>query len=546
MRKRSNRDGTEAGDNGVTDCQLLEQFVAHNDDNAFAELVARHARLVLGVCRRTLGDEHSADDAFQAVFLVLARRASYIRNRSSLAGWLYAVAYRTALRGRAKQRGRREQALQDEMPDNDDLLARISSRYEQQLLDEELQRLSEKYREPLVLRYLMGKSNRQVAAELGLTLGVVEGRLKRGKDRLRLGLAKRGIGLVVALTTACSATGELQAAESLIATTVARAAAFRAGTQPLGHESHDAIHLVEQELAMKTSTLAITTSGAVVALITAGLTLAWASDVGQQPAQAGAGVPKIATTASASAEETTAVFELAKNLEGESIRPDSRLAATERIERVLREPATLEFDETALTDAAKAVEETHGIRVVIDSVALEADGLDPTSTVHFDLSGLSLQSGLYHMLRPLQLTWTIQDEVLLITTLLEAETMLTTKVYDVAGLVTCRDKSGTYWADYDALIEVITTSVEPHMWDEVGGDGSITAAPFAGAEMLAISTTYEVHQKVDQLFEQLRSIANKKGNGQPPVREKPSGPATMGGMGMTSSGEGAVGRAISE
>ena len=146
-------------------------------------LVARHAALVLGVCRRTLGDEHRAEDAFQAVFLVLARRASQIRKRSSLAGWLYAVAYRTAQRSKAKRRGRREQALRDEMPDTDDLLAGISSRYEQQLLDEELHRLGEKYREPLVLRYLMGKSNRQVAAALGLTLGVVEGRLKQGKDR---------------------------------------------------------------------------------------------------------------------------------------------------------------------------------------------------------------------------------------------------------------------------------------------------------------------------------------------------------------------------
>ena len=402
-----------------------------------------------------------------------------------------------------------------------------------------------RHSEPLVLRYLMGKSNREVAAELGLTLGVVEGRLKRGKDRLRMRLAKRGIGLVVTLAAACAATGELQAAESLVATTVVRAAAFRAGTQSLGHESQDAIHLAEQELAMKTTIFAITTWGAAVALITMGLTLAWASDVGQQPAQAGASVPRIATTASAPTEETTAVFELAKNLEGESVRPDSRLAANERIEEVLREPSTFEFAETALWDAAEAIEETHGIRVVIDNAALEANGLDPAVPVSFDLSGLSLQSGLYHMLRPLQLTWIVQDEVLLITTLLEADTMLTTRVYDVADLVACQDKSGAFWADYDALIEVITTSIEPDTWDQVGGDGSIAAAPFAGAEMLAISTAYEVHREIEQLLEQMRAIAKKKGDGKLPVREKPSGPM-MGGMGMTSPGEGAAGRANSE
>ena len=548
MRKRSNRSGTEADGDGLTDCQLLEQFVDHEDDDAFAELVARHAALVLGVCRRTLGDEHCAEDAFQAVFLVLARRASQIRKRSSLAGWLYAVAYRTAQRSKAKRRGRREQALRDEMPDTDDLLAGISSRYEQQLLDEELHRLGEKYREPLVLRYLMGKSNRQVAAALGLTLGVVEGRLKQGKDRLRLRLAKRGISTVVALTTAGAATGVLQAADSLIATTVARATAFRAGTEPLGHESQDAIRLAEQELAMKTSTLAITSSGAAVALITVGLTLAWASDVGQQPAQAGAGVPPIAVTASAPAEETTARFGLAKTLETELDPPGSRRAANERIEKVLREPTTLELIDVSLSDAAEAIAKMHQIHVLIDSSALEEDGLDPAVPVDFNLPGVSLHSGLNHMLRPLQLTWTIRDEVLVITTQVAAETMLTTKIYEVADLVTCQDKSGAFWADYDALIEVITTSIDPDTWDEVGGNGSMAAAPFAGAEMLAVSQTYQVHEEIEQLLEQMRAIAKKTGIGKTSVREQPSGPAMIGGMGgmMPAQAEGETGDANPE
>ena len=266
MNTRSMRSGTEAHGGRATDRQLLSQFVDHHDDAAFAELVSRYSSLVMGLCRRTLRDEHGAEDAFQATFLVLARRASHIRKRSSLAGWLYAVAYRTALRTAAQRQRRREQVLLDEMTDPYDVLAQVTSRYEQQLLDEELLRLSAKYREPLVLRYLMGKSNRQVAAELGLTEHVVEGRLKRGRDRLRLRLARRGIGAAVALATVGASTAVTEASDLLFAATVQSAVAFRAGARPVHNSSHDAIRLAEQELAMKTSLVTAATCGAASAL----------------------------------------------------------------------------------------------------------------------------------------------------------------------------------------------------------------------------------------------------------------------------------------
>jgi hypothetical protein len=142
---------------------------------------------------------------------------------------------------------------------------------------------------------------------------------------------------------------------------------------------------------------------------------------------------------------------------------------------------------------------------------------------------VSLQSGLNLLLRPLDLTWTIQDEVLLITTPEEAELALIVKVYDVHDLVRCRDKSGEEWADYDTLIEVIKTTVKPETWDDVGGAGSVAPAPFRGVEMLVISQIYEVHQKIERLLEQFRAIAEESGTGEIPVREKPKPrPKTMG------------------
>ena len=278
--------GRKSHDDPTPDCDLLGRFVDHNDQDAFAQLVSRYRGLVLGVCRRAVHDEHIAEDAFQATFLVLAKRASRIRNRSSLGGWLYAVAHRTAKRAGANHHLRREQTLEDGMTAADNVFAELTSRHERQLLDEELNRLSAKYREPLVLRYLMGKSNRQVAVELGLSVGVVQGRLKSGKDELRRCLVKRGIALSTVLAAVGISTRTLEAAttDSLVSATVQAANAFRGGVQPGGNYSQEAIRLAQQELAMKSFQIASITASVAVALVIAGFSLAWSSDAAQQPA----------------------------------------------------------------------------------------------------------------------------------------------------------------------------------------------------------------------------------------------------------------------
>src|SRR5262245_522386 len=99
-------EGTVAG---LTDGQLLERFAGRRDESAFGALVARHGPMVLGVCRQVLGDEHAVEDAFQAAFLVLARKAGSIREREVVGGWLYRVAHRIALQARADAARRRSQ-----------------------------------------------------------------------------------------------------------------------------------------------------------------------------------------------------------------------------------------------------------------------------------------------------------------------------------------------------------------------------------------------------------------------------------------------------
>ena len=187
-------------DRAQTDGQLLERFITQQDEAAFALLVERHGPMVLGLCRRVLRDSHDAEDAFQATFLVLFRRASAIQKRASVSSWLFGVAWRTALR--ARERRARVRALE--------LAASIKTAASTPepawddvayMLDEEVSRLPEKYREPVVLCYLKGATYEEAALQLGCPKGTVAIRLSRARERLRVSLTRRGVVMSAGVLT---------------------------------------------------------------------------------------------------------------------------------------------------------------------------------------------------------------------------------------------------------------------------------------------------------------------------------------------------------
>jgi RNA polymerase sigma factor (sigma-70 family) len=203
--------GSAATGDGI-DWELLQRFAIGHEEPAFEALMRRHGPMVLGVCRRVLHNSQDADDVFQATFLVLIRKARSLDRQGALAGWLYTVAYRLALKARACSLRRRvrerqiEDTLAAEVP-ADSLWSELRG-----ILDEEVNRLPDKYRAPIVLCYLEGKTNEEAAHELGCPFGTVSSRLARARDLLRTRLAHRGLGLssslfVTALTqTTASAT----------------------------------------------------------------------------------------------------------------------------------------------------------------------------------------------------------------------------------------------------------------------------------------------------------------------------------------------------
>jgi RNA polymerase sigma factor (sigma-70 family) len=180
---------------GLLDAQLLERWLALRDEAAFEVLVWRHGPVVLGACRRLLSNPADVEDAFQATFLVLVRKAGSIGRRDSVAGWLYRVAYRVALRAKARstKRAARELAAAEEpaAPPADDAAWRDL----RPVLDEEVNGLPDKYRAAFVLCYLQGRSNAEAAREIGCPVGTVLSRLAWARQRLRGRLTRRGVTL---------------------------------------------------------------------------------------------------------------------------------------------------------------------------------------------------------------------------------------------------------------------------------------------------------------------------------------------------------------
>src|SRR5947209_6715102 len=178
-----------------TDSQLLDGFVSRRDDKALEALVRRHAPMVWGVCRRVLRDHHDAEDAFQATFLVLVRKAAAIAPRSQVGNWLYGVARQTALKARMSRSKRevRERKVAN-MPEPA-LMERALWNDLQPVLDQELSRLPEKYRTVIVLCDLEGQTRKGAARQLGLPEGTLAGRLTRGRALLAKRLARCGLAV---------------------------------------------------------------------------------------------------------------------------------------------------------------------------------------------------------------------------------------------------------------------------------------------------------------------------------------------------------------
>jgi len=246
----------------LTDGQLLECFLGRRDEAAFEALVRRHGPMVLGVCRRVLHNQHDAEDAFQATFLVLVRKAASIVPRELVGNWLYGVAHRTALAAKvANARRRLKERLVRDMP-RPEALAEATEQDWLPLLDQELSRLPDKYRVPVVLCELEGRARKEVARQLRLAEGTLSSRLATARKLLAQRLARHGIALSCGvLAAALAPNGASACVPTPLAASTVKAATLVAAGKAAGAVSAPVAALTEGVLkAMFLTKLKIVTA----------------------------------------------------------------------------------------------------------------------------------------------------------------------------------------------------------------------------------------------------------------------------------------------
>jgi RNA polymerase sigma factor (sigma-70 family) len=269
---------------GASDAQLLDRFTLDRDataELAFRELVERHAPMVMGVCRQIVRRSHDVDDAFQATFLVLVRKARSIRVRESLGPWLYKVAYRTAQRARFTASRQASTGLEDveSAASNDGYDAALETA---PLLHEEIGKLPEKYRSPIVLCHLEGKTHEEAARVLSWPVGTLSGRLSRGRAILKGRLERRGLAVPMAAVSRPFLNLSEPPPGALIASTMKSAFLF-AASQPVAPNVLSLTQGVLRTMLLhkiKTVSLALLVVGSV-----SGVAGALALRAAQEPAQ---------------------------------------------------------------------------------------------------------------------------------------------------------------------------------------------------------------------------------------------------------------------
>lgn len=252
------------------DADLLAQFCNRRDEDAFATLVQRHGPLVWRVCRRMLRDEHLAEDVFQATFLVLSKRAASIHRPDALAGWLHGVATRLALKARLRESKRKTVGDVVEEPAAPDGVEEMTVRELRAVLDAELLHLPDKYRYPLVLCYLEGKTRDEAAQQLACPLETLKSRLERGRELLQGRLVRRQLAFNTALLSLLVAEGAVQAGPPADLALGTAGAAARYGSELFvaGEVSQRALALAQGSIAgMKLAKV----KGAAVAVLLVGL-----------------------------------------------------------------------------------------------------------------------------------------------------------------------------------------------------------------------------------------------------------------------------------
>lgn len=424
----------------ASNTQLVTRYANAHDQAAFAELVERFGPMVLGVSRRLLSFHEDADDATQLVFAELARRAGTIEDPEAVAGWLHTITVRVARRLRARRPDTKPLAVDPADPRLH--IDEVSRRGELEILSEELDSLPASWREPLLLRYFAGLSNEDAATQLGTTVTALEGRLKRGKNSLRVRLLRRGIGVAGVLAIIQPASASSVAADHWHAVTDA---ASQLATDPAA-----LTFLPPEPTTAATPILTFKTACAAGAAAIV-LTMLGGDGDTQQEAQP---LPRFSTTmlADEQAAEQAVEIKIPDSVAAESAIQQMNSADEEpagdqnhnpeahhepaNITQILRYDVDFQFVDTPLNEMLDFLSTSYDIPIDIDERSLKESDIDPERAFTFVAGDLKLDDALATILAEKigGLDYVIRNNRLVITTTEAAAKELHTDIYDVPNV----------------------------------------------------------------------------------------------------------------
>jgi RNA polymerase sigma factor (sigma-70 family) len=361
-------------DEGPDDTQLLQRYTRHRDDSAFAVLVRRHGPMVWGVCSRMLPRAEDAEDAFQATFLVLVRKARTLRGPESVGPWLYGVAQRTALKARTRGSRRRAEELLVEPPAAE-ATPEVVWRDLRPVLDEEVNRLPDRYRAPFLLCYLEGVTNEEAARRLGCPKGTVLSRLSRAREMLRDRLSRRGLGVSGAMLAVVLEENASKAAlpAALVEAATRASLAFAArGAGPLSAQAVLAEGVLRSMfvLKLKLAALFLLTLG----VAGSGVGLLGHRLAAQPPVGGGTDAAQVAEAA----QKIKDPVKMPETGEGEAAEPADSDARARELQRGLTQPIKfngLEDPKTPLSEALDQLAMRYHLAFNVNEEAFKQDNL---------------------------------------------------------------------------------------------------------------------------------------------------------------------------
>jgi RNA polymerase sigma factor (sigma-70 family) len=549
----------------VPDDELLELIQHSRSRDAMAQMVDRYASLVASVVARHLRNPASREEAFQATFLVLFQSANKIRKKSSLASFLFGVALRVSKRLRTqetqntKRLSKQENQSVDSLPENEtiDPFEMLAKRLQTSVLDEEIELLPESLRTPIVDHYFAGKSTPEIAKAMNLSVSAVEGRIKRGKQRLRTRLSYRGVSIsacLVAVQTQSSgvSASELERWSESVLNYGSDPNFFQ--PSPLNSDSHQTLRkLVQGELQMKsfTSPPWLFWSGSVCLITIVGLGMLQVSNGGSPATQSQKQGTIIASDVSPTSDEMpllqmgggmggmgggmggmgggmagmgggeVSVTDVVEWTNEPSTAPQWLASSPgndddvvfREITAKLNERIQLTLEGVPLSEFARKMSEVLELDVILDDKALEDAGIQLDEMVSIQrIKAARAKDLLKQILDPLECTYTIEYEALVITTK-EGSSAETLGYYDLSYVLP--DNS-----TIPDLMESIQTSVTPDVWERNSGTGSMTIL----GSMLIVRAPHETHEGIEEF---LRQISKQSKDNLKPY--KTSGPLNSGG-----------------